>query len=274
MKQIVITGSTRGIGYALADAFLANGCRIIVNGRDHERVEQACVDLAIQYGSESLYGFPASVSDPQEMENLWTYAVENLGAVDIWINNAGLAHETKPPWELAAGEVKNVIDVNVLGLIFGSQVAMRGMLKQGFGQIYNMEGFGSKGRMREGMSIYGTSKAAVHYFTQALINEAEETGIVVGALSPGMVMTDMVLDRLKDDPEELEKAKSIFNIIADTVDNVAPWMVEQILANDKNGASIDYMTRSRMVGRFLKSPFSKRDLFAGEEEEEEDAQDE
>jgi NAD(P)-dependent dehydrogenase (short-subunit alcohol dehydrogenase family) len=274
MKRIVITGSTRGIGYALADAFLAQGCRIIVNGRGHEHVEQACVDLAMRYGSESLFGFPATVSEAQEMQNLWTYAVDNLGAVDIWINNAGLSHETKPPWELPADAVKNVIEVNVLGLIYGSQVAMRGMLEQGFGQIYNMEGFGSHGRMREGMSIYGTSKAAVHYFTQALMKEAEESGIIIGSLSPGMVMTDMVLDRFKEDPEELEKAKSIVNIIADTADNVAPWMVEQILANDKNGASIDYMTRSRMVGRFLKSPFSRRDLFAGEEEEEEDAQDE
>lgn len=268
MKQVVITGSTRGIGYALADAFLAQGCRLIVNGRRHETVEQACVDLAMQYGSENLYGFPATVSEPEEMENLWTYAVEHLGAVDIWINNAGLSHDTKSPWEIPAGMVKNVIDVNVLGLIYGSQVAMRGMIEQGFGQIYNMEGFGSKGHIREGMSIYGTSKAAVHYFNEALIKEAEETGIVVGTLSPGMVMTEMVLDRFKDDPEGLEKAKSVFNIIADKADNVAPWMVEQILANDKNGAHIDYMTRSRMVGRFLKSPFSKRDLFGGDEDNE------
>jgi len=270
MKRVVITGSTRGIGYALADAFLAQGCRIIVNGRGHESVEQACVDLAMRYGSESLYGFPATVSEPEEMEKLWSYAVEHLGAVDIWINNAGLGHDTIPPWEIPAAAVKNVIDVNVLGLIFGSQVAMKGMMEQGFGQIYNMQGFGSNGRMREGMSVFGTSKAAVHYFTEALAKEAEETGIIVGSLSPGMVMTDMVLERFKDDPEGLEKAKSIFNIIADTADNVGPWMVEQILSNDKNGTHIDYLTRSRMVGRFLKSPFSKRDLFADDDDENQD----
>jgi NAD(P)-dependent dehydrogenase (short-subunit alcohol dehydrogenase family) len=268
MKRIVITGSTRGIGFALADAFLAQGCRIIVNGRRHERVEQACVDLAMRYGSENLKGFPATVSDPEEMEKLWNYSVEFLGEVDIWINNAGLAHETEPAWELPAETVKQVIDVNVLGLIYGSQVAMRGMIEQGFGQIYNMEGFGSNGHIREGMSIYGTSKAAVHYFTQALIEEVQKTGILIGTLSPGMVMTDLILDRFKDDPQGLEEAKKIFNILADTADNVAPWMVEQILSNEKQGANIDYMPRSRMVGRFLKSPFSKRDLFAGEEDDE------
>lgn len=267
MKRVVITGSTRGIGYAMADAFLAQGCRIIVNGRQQESVEQSCVDLAMRYGSENLYGFPGSVADPSFLESLWSYAVEHLGAVDIWINNAGLGHELDKVWQLTHERVKQVIDVNVLGLIFGSQVAMKGMLEQGFGQIYNMEGFGSGGQTREGMSIYGTSKAAVHYFNEALIKEAEDTGILVGTLAPGMVMTDMVLDRFKEDPESMEKAKSIFNIIADTADNVAPWLVEQILNNDKNGAQIDYLTRSRLVGRFLKSPFSKRDLFAGNENE-------
>jgi len=144
------------------------------------------------------------------------------------------------------------------------------MLKQGFGQIYNMEGYGSNGQIREGLSIYGTSKAAVHYFTQALIQDAQETSIVVGALQPGMVITDLLLDRYEDDPEELEKVKSVFNIIADTPQNVAPWMVEQILANNKNGIRIDYMPRSRLVGRFLKSPFSKRDLFDEEDTENEE----
>lgn len=267
MKRVVITGSTRGIGYAMADAFLAQGCRIIVNGRRQERVEQSCVDLAMRYGSERLYGFPGTVSDPAHVEALWSYAVEHLGAVDIWINNAGLGHDTDLLWEIPADTAKEVIEVNVLGLIYGSQVAMKGMLEQGFGQIYNMEGFGSNGRTRDGMSVYGTSKAAVHYLTEALINEAEDTGIIVGTLSPGMVMTDLLLDRFKDDPKGLEEAKSIFNILADTTDNVAPWLVDQILSNDKNGANIDYMPRSKMVGRFLKSPFSKRDLFTGIDDE-------
>jgi NAD(P)-dependent dehydrogenase (short-subunit alcohol dehydrogenase family) len=264
-KRIVITGSTRGIGFGLADAFLAKGCRIIVNGRNQERVEQACVDLAMRYGSENLYGCPATISNRKDVESLWIYACEHIGAVDIWINNAGLGHDTVKLWEIPPDQVEGVIGVNVQGLIFGSQVAMGGMLAQGFGQIYNMEGFGAKGRMRDGMSVYGTSKAAVHYLNQALIKEAEGTGIVIGTISPGMVMTDMVLDRFKDDPEGLEQAKSIFNIIADTTENVAPWLAEQILSNEKHGAHIDYMPTSKMVGRFLKSPFSKRDLFADDE---------
>ncbi|MFN2136638.1 MAG: SDR family NAD(P)-dependent oxidoreductase, partial [Candidatus Promineifilaceae bacterium] len=192
MKKIVITGSTRGIGRAMAGAFLAQGCRVIINGRTAERVEQTCVDLAMPYGSENLYGYPATVSRLADMEGLWAYALDNLGGVDIWINNAGLGHDSESIWEIPAEQIRQVIEVNVLGLIYGSQVAMRGMIAQGYGQIYNMEGFGADGRTREGLSIYGTSKAAVNYFSKALLEEARETGILVGTLAPGMVMTDLV----------------------------------------------------------------------------------
>lgn len=265
MKRIVVTGSTRGIGRALAGAFLARGGRVIINGRAQETVEQTCVELALRHGSENLFGYPATVSDPQQVQGLWDYAVAHFGAVDIWINNAGLGHDTRPLWEVPAAQAQAVIEVNVLGVIYGMQVALRGMQAQGFGQIYNLEGFGANGRIREGLSIYGTSKAAVHYLTRAAVEEAKETGVQVGSLQPGMVMTDLVLDRFEDDPEALDKAKSIFNIIGDKTENVAPWLADQILANTQHGALIDYMPTSKMVGRFLTSPFSKRDLFAGDE---------
>ena len=264
MKTVVITGSTRGIGFGMADAFLARGCRVVINGRSQESVDHACTRLNKKYAPEMAEGFAAVVSDPGQVEALWQFAVEKLGRIDIWINNAGLGHDTEPFWEIPADEARTVIEVNVLGVTFGSQVAMRGMIQQGQGQIYNMEGFGSSGRIRQGMSLYGTSKAAVRYLTDAMVEETKESDILVGALSPGMVMTDLVLDRFKDDPDALEKTKRIFNIIADSVDNVAPWLVERILGNKKHGARINYMPPAKMAGRFLSAPFSKRDLFAEE----------
>lgn len=264
MKNVVITGSTRGIGFGLADAFLVKGCRVVINGRTQESVDRACNQLAEENDRDRIAGFAAAVTEPSEVEALWQFAVQKMGVVDIWINNAGLAHDTVPFWELPAVAARDVIVVNVLGLTYGSQVAMRGMLQQGVGQIYNMEGFGSGGRIRYGMSLYGTSKAAVHYLTKAMIEEAEDSRILIGTLSPGMVLTDLLLDRFKDNPAELEKSKRIFNIIADTVDNVAPWLVERILNNKKQGAHIDYMPSRKMTVRFLTAPFRKRDLFAGD----------
>ena len=264
MKNIVITGSTRGIGFGMADAFMARDCRVLVNGRSQENVDRACAQLAEKYGPDQLFGFAAAVSEAAQVEALWQFALEKLGRVDIWINNAGLGHATEPFWEIAADEANAVIEANVLGTIYGSQAAMRGMKQQGNGQIYNMEGFGSSGRVMAGMSIYGTSKAAVRYLTKAMVQESKDSNVLVGSLSPGMVMTDMVLDRFKDDPAKLEKNKRIFNIIADSVENVSTWLVERILSNEKHGAHLNYLPPAKMAGRFLMAPFSKRDLFADE----------
>ncbi len=262
MKNVVITGSTRGIGFGLAAAFLASGCQVVVNGRSQHSVDEACAQLAAQYDSKRIHGCAAVVSDRAEVQALWDFAVVRMGQVDIWVNNAGLGHDSVPFWELPPEQSQEVVNVNVLGLLHGSHVAMQGMLAQGQGQIYNMEGFGSGGSTRQGMSVYGTSKAAVAYFSKALVKEAKGTGVIVGTLQPGMVMTNLVLDRFQEKPAELERVKGIFNIIADRVENVAPWLVQKMLTNTKHGAHFNYAPNSKLVGRFLTAPFSRRDVFS------------
>ena len=89
---------------------------------------------------------------------------------------------------------------------------INGMLAQGSGFIYNMYGFGSTGMMRNGMSIYGSSKRAVNYFTETMIKELAQTPVKMGSLSPGMVITDLVSEQYKDRPEEFEKAKQYLQL--------------------------------------------------------------
>jgi short-subunit dehydrogenase len=139
---------------------------------------------------------------------------------------------------------------------------MRGMLQQGYGAIYNMEGMGADGRKHAGLTLYGTSKYAIDYFTESLALEAKETPVIIGRLRPGMVFTDMIVDRYKDRPSDWERAKKIFNIIADTVENVSPWLVKRMLENHKSGAVLSYSSSLKLMGRFLKSRFIKRDLFS------------
>jgi short-subunit dehydrogenase len=141
-------------------------------------------------------------------------------------------------------------------------VALTGMLEQGSGSLYNMEGLGSDGRKVEGLTVYGTTKHALRYLTDALIAEVEGTSLLVGALRPGMVVTDMLTKQYEEQPEEWERAKGIFNILADRVETVAPWFADQILANSKNGARFVWLGRFKAMGRFLTAPFSKRDLFS------------
>jgi hypothetical protein len=81
-------------------------------------------------------------------------------------------------------------------------------------------------------------------------------------LSPGMVITDLVSEQYKDRPEEFEKAKNIFNLLGDRVENVTPHLVDQILTNDKNGAALKHMTTPRMMSRMITGKLRKRDLFS------------
>jgi len=261
-KSIVITGSSRGIGFGLASEFLERGCHVAINGRSQGSVDRAIELLKRDFEPGSLVGVPGDVSDQQTHQALWDRVVTTFGQVDIWINNAGMGHPLEMIWELPEETVQQVVDINVKGLIFGSQTAVQGMLEQGYGHIYNMEGFGSNGRMRTGLSVYGTSKAAVHYFSNALTAETSETPVKVSTLSPGMVITDLILEQYKDDPQGLEDAKKIFNTLADKVETVTPWLVDKVLSNDKSGAKINWLTPGKLFFRFATAQFSKRDIFS------------
>ena len=260
-KHIIITGSTRGIGLGLAKAFLSFGCSVTVSGRRQELVDKTVADLGSKHEAERVFGVACDVTVPVQVQALWERSVEQSGKVDIWINNAGTSGERGLVWELPPSEAQIPITTNVLGTVYGTQVAMKGMLAQGFGAIYNMEGMGSDGRKHNGLTLYGTSKYAVHYFTESLAQEVKDSAVIVGALRPGMVITDMIIDRYDDRPEEWEHAKRIFNIIADTVENVSPWMAMKILENEKNGATLAYSSPWKLLWRFASQPFVKRNLF-------------
>jgi len=79
-----------------------------------------------------------------------------------------------------------------------------------------------------------------------------------------MVITEMIVNRYRDRPEEWERAKKIFNIIADKVENVTPWLANKILANQKNGEIISYSSSWKLLWRFVSQPIFKRNLFVGE----------
>ena len=81
------------------------------------------------------------------------------------------------------------------------------------------------------------------------------------SLRPGMVITDLLTERYKDRPEEWKRAKKIFNIIADRVENVVPWLAKRMLANQRNGAMLAYSSTWKLLWRFVSQPFARRDLF-------------
>jgi short-subunit dehydrogenase len=140
----------------------------------------------------------------------------------------------------------------------GSKVAIKGMMEQGSGSVYNMEGFGSDGRMMHGMSVYGTSKKSVSYFTRSLIREYKSTPVSIGSISPGMVVTDMLLDPLRRDLERNQRALKVFHTLADEAEKIAPWIASQIVAHPPHGTRIAWLTKRKIMFRFFWSMFKKR----------------
>lgn len=258
MKVIVITGSTRGIGFGLAKAFLGLGCKVMLSGRKEKDVERAVNSLASKHAS----GQACDVRERDQVQALWDAACHTFGHIDIWINNAGVSAPQLETWHYSQAQIDTVIDTNIKGTWNGIAVAIPGMLQQGFGAIYSLEGLGSDGNRHVNKTcLYATSKAALGYLDDGLRNELKDSPIITGAILPGMVITDLLMGEYKEEPEKLEGFKPILNILASRVNEVAPVLAKKVLENKTKGAHIRYMSTAKTFLRFLTAPLSKRDLF-------------
>ena len=258
MKTIVITGSTRGIGFGMADAFLQRGHQVVISGRSTDSVTKAVETLSSRYDAARVLGQICDVSNAEQAQALWDAAADRFGRVDIWINNAGISHRRAPMWELSPEKLAEVTDTNLLGVLLGSRVSMIGMISQGGGQLYNMEGLGSGGSPRPLLSVYGATKSALTYLTKGLMGEAKGTPVQVGLLSPGIVVTDLLSEGYTS--EEWKRVSRIFNILADKVETVAPFLVDRMLANTQHGVRIAWLTTPKVAWRFLTARIKPRQV--------------
>ncbi|MEV6278898.1 SDR family oxidoreductase [Nocardia sp. NPDC051832] len=254
MSTVVVTGGTRGIGLGMVRALLDRGHRVALCGTDTARIEKLRPQL-----NDSALIMSADVTDRASLQALWDATVDCFGKVDVWINNAGVSHERIPLWRLPAEQARTVVETNLLGVLHGSAVAVAGMAAAGGGHVWNMEGLGSDGRTVSGLAAYGASKRGVTYLTKALAKETP-AGVSVGLLSPGMVVTDLLTHGYAD-ADELAKARKVFNILADRVETVAPWLAERAISHTRNGAHVRWLTTPKVLGRFVMAPVRRRDLF-------------
>lgn len=262
MKTVVITGSTRGIGRGLAENFLARGCKVMISGRQQAAVDVVVAELAASHSAERVGGKACEVTSVEQLQALWDEAVNCFGRVDVWINNAGISVPRKPLAQTEPAALSQIVEVNLGGVLLANRVALAGMHAQGSGQIWNMEGFGSGGQMQPGMCAYGATKRAVNYINNALQKEVKGTGVQVCTLSPGIVVTDLLIGDYDTTSAEWEKSKKIFNILGDKVETVTPFLVEGILKTQKSGAKVAWLTTGKAMLRFMGAGFNKRDLFS------------
>ena len=263
-KTVVITGSTKGIGKGYAREFLMRGVNVVVSSRSQEDVDQTVLNLEDECRDGArVIGQSCNVADINQVQALWNRAKQEFGAVDIWINNAGFARSGVTLLQLTPDEIKTMINGNVIGTINGSQVAVKGMTEQGHGHLYNTYGAGSDGRVIPGMIGYGTTKSAVRYFTDSLIKELKGKPLRVGSISPGMNITENMINQMNALPLEARKKMSRpINILGDHVETTTPWIVDRILGDHEHGSAIKWMATGKILGRLCAASFRKRNLFS------------
>lgn len=260
--NVVITGSTKGIGLGLAREFLRRGHDVLVSSRGSAAVEKAVAGLRAEFPGRKVVGKVCDVAEYRDVQALWDAAVAGLGTVDIWVNNAGRDGTKVPFFMIPPDDYVKTINTNLIGLMNCNRVAIPAMYKQGSGMIWNMEGFGSNGAVRPTISPYGATKYAVRYFTKAMVQELVKAPVRIGYLSPGIVITDLLVPPPERRNENWEKSKKILNILADTVETVTPWLVEGMLKqHGRHGAAVRWLTPAKVQGRFLMNIFRKRDVF-------------
>jgi short-subunit dehydrogenase len=265
MANVIITGSSKGIGRGMAEEFIKRGHNVTISARGQASID-ATVAALNGLGGGRANGQSCDVSVKEQVEALWHFAKAEFGTVDFWINNAGTATAQYLTHEVPESVVNTLVDSNLKGTIFGSQVAIKGLRQQGSGALYNMLGGSFHGKqLTPKMNVYSSTKAAIFILSKYLIEENKDTGIMIGTISPGMLLSDNWFAEQKQmSPEQWQKMKPILNVLCDHVETAAPWLTEQVLQNDKYGRRIAWLTNSEIMKRFFKAYVlrHKRDLFS------------
>ncbi len=197
MKTVLITGSSRGIGCETAKRFAEKGYRVAMNYNNSKDAAQSlCDEIKALGGCAEI--FKADVSDVVQTEKMVEDIIEKFGAIDVLVNNAGIALRQGLLTDFSVADAKAVFDTNVFGMMNCSRAVISHMVGKKAGKIINVSSiWGICGGSCE--VIYSSAKAAVIGFTKALAKELAPSGINVNCVAPGMIDTDMNAHLSKED---------------------------------------------------------------------------
>jgi glucose 1-dehydrogenase len=188
-KVAVITGSSRGLGLSIAQAYCREGASVLITSRTPKAVDTAAKTLQDQ--GHKAVGQAGDVASLADVQALAERAICEFGALDIWVNNAGLGAPYGATLGVAPERFELVVRTNILGTYYGSRVAMGQFVLRGSGKLINLIGRGAD-RPVPLQNAYASSKAWVRSFTKALAAEYKDSGVGVFAFNPGLVLTDML----------------------------------------------------------------------------------
>ncbi|MET8148718.1 SDR family NAD(P)-dependent oxidoreductase [Actinoplanes sp. NPDC049668] len=246
-RAILVTGSSRGIGRAIAARFAADGDRVAVHHRDSAGLAE---QLAAELPGAGHVVVQADLADPAAVRAMVDDAAARLGGLDVLVNNAGVFGPMERPHPVFGGGYdewqatwRDTFDVNLFGAANAAWAAAQHMRERG-GRIVNVSSRGAF-RGEPGQPAYGASKAALNSMAQSLAVALAPYGIGVACVAPGFVETDMTNEHLKSERGEAVRAQSPFNRVARPAEiasavhwlasSEAEWASGTII--DLNGAS-------------------------------------
>jgi 3-hydroxybutyrate dehydrogenase len=188
-KVAAITSGSTGIGRGIAEAFLAEGASVVINGRNQEKGEQALKDLGAGDRGHFVQG---DVTVREDVDAVIDGTVERFGHIDILVNNAGGLIKTAPVAELSDEDWDYAVRWNLYSAFWGTRKALGYMIPQKWGRIINISSVEGK-HGKPGIPAYVVSKHAMHGLTKAVAKEVGTTGVTCNAICPGLVWTDVLV---------------------------------------------------------------------------------
>ena len=186
-KVAVITGGTRGIGRAIAEAFAAEGAAVVLSGKSQDKGQQALDEMGL--GDRAMF-VQCDVRRQADVNNLVDQAAQRYGSVDILVNNAGGSDGFALVHEMSDEAWLNALDWNLNAVFWGTRRALRYMLERGWGRIINISSVEGKQANKPTVSHYITNKHAINGLTKAVAFEYGPKGITCNAICPGAIETD------------------------------------------------------------------------------------
>jgi 3-oxoacyl-[acyl-carrier protein] reductase len=189
-RVAVVTGSSMGIGRAIAEAFLREGCSTVLVARGKETLDATKREL-VHVGA-TVESFPADVTHEQDVEALFEFTLRKFGSLDILVNCAGIYGPIGLTVDVSPAEWLRTIEVNVFGVFLCIQYALKAMIRQGTGgKIINLAGGGATSPFPR-FGAYAASKAAIARLTETVAQEVKGCGIDINAIAPGAVNTRLL----------------------------------------------------------------------------------
>ena len=220
-KTVLITGATSGIGLACARKFAQNGDRLILTGRNEQRLNEICKELT-EKGTEVLT-LAFDVRNREVAEKLMTELPEEWKKIDVLVNNAGLALGLDPEYEGNLDEWETMIDTNIKGLLTMTRLVVPGMVERNSGHIINIGSVAGDAAYAGG-NVYCATKAAVKALTDGLRIDVINTAIRVTNLKPGLVETNFSNVRFRGDNERADSLyRGIKPLVGDDIADVAVY---------------------------------------------------